>query len=194
MSRFLEKFALNSEYALAEIRRTERERAGQPRAATGLNLRGLATRRCRRSPCRRNGERRDVGIRTLGGAVCGAGLSFRHRAERLPQEQGRVCSSPARRRSRSPTARAATACSSPSRASTCRRSTSRRTRWPRHGRWPKSAASRSALEQADLDKWPWPTGEFDVVAAIFFQFCAPPVRARGVRRHQARARSPAGCC
>jgi SAM-dependent methyltransferase len=33
-------------------------------------------------------------------------------------------------------------------------------------------------EQADLDTWPWPVGEFDVVAAVFFQFCAPPLRAR----------------
>jgi SAM-dependent methyltransferase len=33
-------------------------------------------------------------------------------------------------------------------------------------------------EQADLDTWRWPVGEFDVLAAIFFQFCAPPLRAR----------------
>jgi SAM-dependent methyltransferase len=33
-------------------------------------------------------------------------------------------------------------------------------------------------EQGDLETWRWPVGEFDVVAAIFFQFCAPPLRAR----------------
>jgi SAM-dependent methyltransferase len=33
-------------------------------------------------------------------------------------------------------------------------------------------------EQADLDTWQWPAGEFDVVAGIFFQFCAPPLRAK----------------
>jgi cyclopropane fatty-acyl-phospholipid synthase-like methyltransferase len=33
-------------------------------------------------------------------------------------------------------------------------------------------------EQADLETWKWPVGEFDVVAAIFFQFCAPPLRTR----------------
>ena len=33
-------------------------------------------------------------------------------------------------------------------------------------------------EQADLDTWQWPVGAFDVVAAIFFQFCAPPLRTR----------------
>ena len=33
-------------------------------------------------------------------------------------------------------------------------------------------------EQADLDTWRWPAGAFDVVAAIFFQFCAPPLRTR----------------
>ena len=40
-------------------------------------------------------------------------------------------------------------------------------------------------EQADLDTWRWPVGEFDVVAAIFFQFCAPPLRTRvfdGIKR------------
>ena len=33
-------------------------------------------------------------------------------------------------------------------------------------------------EQADLDTWRWPVAAFDVVVAIFFQFCAPPLRAR----------------
>ena len=53
---------------------------------------------------------------------------------------------------------------------------------------PKALAKSQALakqrgvairtEQADLDTWRWPVGAFDVVAAIFFQFCAPPLRAR----------------
>jgi cyclopropane fatty-acyl-phospholipid synthase-like methyltransferase len=33
-------------------------------------------------------------------------------------------------------------------------------------------------EQADLDTWRWPAETFDVVVAIFFQFCAPPQRTR----------------
>ena len=33
-------------------------------------------------------------------------------------------------------------------------------------------------EQADLDTWRWPADAFDVVVAIFFQFCAPPLRTR----------------
>src|SRR5215213_9740044 len=33
-------------------------------------------------------------------------------------------------------------------------------------------------EQADLGTWQWPVAGFDVVVAIFFQFCAPPLRAR----------------
>lgn len=40
-------------------------------------------------------------------------------------------------------------------------------------------------EQADLDTWQWPSEAYDVVAAIFFQFCAPPLRSRvfaGIRR------------
>ena len=40
-------------------------------------------------------------------------------------------------------------------------------------------------EQADLDTWQWPAEAFDVVVAIFFQFCAPPLRARvfaGIKR------------
>jgi SAM-dependent methyltransferase len=34
------------------------------------------------------------------------------------------------------------------------------------------------IEQADLVNWTWPTAQFDVVAAIFFQFCGPVERAR----------------
>jgi cyclopropane fatty-acyl-phospholipid synthase-like methyltransferase len=40
-------------------------------------------------------------------------------------------------------------------------------------------------EQADLDTWRWPAEAFDVVVAIFFQFCAPPLRTRvfdGIKR------------
>jgi cyclopropane fatty-acyl-phospholipid synthase-like methyltransferase len=33
-------------------------------------------------------------------------------------------------------------------------------------------------EQADLDTWRWPVEAFDVVVAIFFQFCAPVLRTR----------------
>jgi cyclopropane fatty-acyl-phospholipid synthase-like methyltransferase len=53
---------------------------------------------------------------------------------------------------------------------------------------PKALAKSQALakargvtiktEQADLDTWQWPVATFDVVVAIFFQFCAPPLRAR----------------
>ena len=53
---------------------------------------------------------------------------------------------------------------------------------------PKALAKAQALaktrgvtirtELADLDTWTWPVEEFDVAAAIFFQFCAPPLRAR----------------
>lgn len=34
------------------------------------------------------------------------------------------------------------------------------------------------LEQADLEAWPWPEGEFELVAAIFIQFADPPLRAQ----------------
>jgi cyclopropane fatty-acyl-phospholipid synthase-like methyltransferase len=40
-------------------------------------------------------------------------------------------------------------------------------------------------EQADLDTWRWPVEAFDVVVAIFFQFCAPVLRTRvfdGIKR------------
>jgi SAM-dependent methyltransferase len=33
-------------------------------------------------------------------------------------------------------------------------------------------------EQADLETWQWPVETFDVIVGIFFQFCAPPLRAR----------------
>ena len=46
-------------------------------------------------------------------------------------------------------------------------------------------------EQADLETWRWPVGEFDVVVAIFFQFCAPPVRAQ-VFENIKRALKPGG--
>jgi SAM-dependent methyltransferase len=39
--------------------------------------------------------------------------------------------------------------------------------------------------QADIVAWEWPTAEFDVVVGIFFQFVAPPERARifaGIRK------------
>ncbi len=32
------------------------------------------------------------------------------------------------------------------------------------------------IEQADIINWDWPKEEFDVVAAIFFQFALPPER------------------
>jgi SAM-dependent methyltransferase len=46
-------------------------------------------------------------------------------------------------------------------------------------------------EQADLDTWQWPVEAFDVMAAIFFQFCAPPLRAR-VFANIKRALKPGG--
>jgi SAM-dependent methyltransferase len=41
------------------------------------------------------------------------------------------------------------------------------------------------VEQADMTNWRWPQAEFDVVAAIFFQFTNPPERAEmfaGIKR------------
>ncbi|HZP78812.1 MAG TPA: class I SAM-dependent methyltransferase [Pseudolabrys sp.] len=41
------------------------------------------------------------------------------------------------------------------------------------------------VEQADVTQWDWPQAEFDVVAAIFFQFATPEQRARifaGIKR------------
>ena len=52
----------------------------------------------------------------------------------------------------------------------------------------KLAAERGVplrVEQADIVEWHWPTEAFDVVAAIFFQFVAPPERDRifaGIKR------------
>jgi|SRR5215510_1385547 len=37
---------------------------------------------------------------------------------------------------------------------------------------------RLRIEQADVTTWDWPTGEFDVIAAIFVQFVGPELRAR----------------
>jgi SAM-dependent methyltransferase len=47
------------------------------------------------------------------------------------------------------------------------------------------------FEQADLETWTWPASEFDVVVAIFIQFCAPPLRAR-VFENMKRALKPGG--
>jgi SAM-dependent methyltransferase len=47
------------------------------------------------------------------------------------------------------------------------------------------------FEQADLETWMWPAGEFDVVVAIFIQFCPPPLRAR-VFESMKRALKPGG--
>ena len=46
-------------------------------------------------------------------------------------------------------------------------------------------------ELADLATWRWPVDEFDVVAAIFFQFCDPELRAR-VFANIKRALKPGG--
>jgi len=46
-------------------------------------------------------------------------------------------------------------------------------------------------EQSDLDTWQWPIEAFDVVVAIFFQFCAPPLRTR-VFANIKRALKPGG--
>jgi SAM-dependent methyltransferase len=43
----------------------------------------------------------------------------------------------------------------------------------------KLAAERGVrlrVEQVDITNWTWPEAAFDVVAAIFFQFCKPPER------------------
>jgi SAM-dependent methyltransferase len=47
------------------------------------------------------------------------------------------------------------------------------------------------FEQADLETWTWPAGEFDVVVAIFIQFCTPALRAR-VFESMKRALKPGG--
>jgi ubiquinone/menaquinone biosynthesis C-methylase UbiE len=47
------------------------------------------------------------------------------------------------------------------------------------------------FEQADLETWAWPTAAFDVVVAIFIQFCTPPVRTK-VFDNMQRAVKPGG--
>jgi SAM-dependent methyltransferase len=47
------------------------------------------------------------------------------------------------------------------------------------------------FEQADLETWTWPAGEFDVAVAIFIQFCTPVLRAR-VFENMKRALKPGG--
>jgi SAM-dependent methyltransferase len=47
------------------------------------------------------------------------------------------------------------------------------------------------IEQIDLHTYAWPSAEFDVVAAIFIQFCTPPQRAR-VFAGMKRALKPGG--
>jgi SAM-dependent methyltransferase len=48
-----------------------------------------------------------------------------------------------------------------------------------------------AYEQADLETWRWPIAAFDVVVAIFIQFCPPPVRAQ-VFENMKKALKPGG--
>ena len=47
------------------------------------------------------------------------------------------------------------------------------------------------LEQADLETWHWPVETFDVVVAIFIQFCTPELRTR-VFANMSRALKPGG--
>jgi SAM-dependent methyltransferase len=47
------------------------------------------------------------------------------------------------------------------------------------------------LEQADLESWQWPVNTFDVVVAIFIQFCTPALRAQ-VFHNIKRALKPGG--
>ncbi|MBX9842899.1 MAG: class I SAM-dependent methyltransferase [Xanthobacteraceae bacterium] len=47
------------------------------------------------------------------------------------------------------------------------------------------------FERADLETWTWPAGEFDLVVAIFIQFCPPALRAR-VFENMKRALKPGG--
>src|SRR4051794_3220184 len=66
---------------------------------------------------------------------------------------------------------------------------------------PKALAKSQALakergvtirtELADLDTWHWPVETFDVLVAIFFQFCAPPLRTK-VFNNIKRALKPGG--
>lgn len=47
------------------------------------------------------------------------------------------------------------------------------------------------IEHGNLFEWPWPSEAFDVIVAIFIQFCPPPVRAR-VFAGMKRALKPGG--
>ena len=70
VSRFLERFALNSEYALAEIRRSEQRAVEKAARRTGLTLRHRPCHPARASiTLPRQCRGRDVGIRTLGEAL-----------------------------------------------------------------------------------------------------------------------------
>ena len=86
---------------------------------------------------------------------------------------------------RSPTAKAATACGWPNKASMCTPSTFRRTASPSRGRWRRSVASRLRIEQADIHNWDWPSAAYDVIVVIFIQFSPPAERAKvfaGIRK------------
>jgi cyclopropane fatty-acyl-phospholipid synthase-like methyltransferase len=48
-----------------------------------------------------------------------------------------------------------------------------------------------SIVQADLETWQWPVGEFDVVVAIFIQFCSPALRSR-VFENMKRSLKPGG--
>ncbi len=88
----------------------------------------------------------------------------------------RISCAKARRRWRSPTAKAATACSWPSRGST---SLSVDFSPLAQDKARKLAAERGVtlrVEQVDIINWDWPAEAFDVVAAIFFQFTGPAGR------------------
>ncbi|MDO8901216.1 MAG: class I SAM-dependent methyltransferase [Phenylobacterium sp.] len=56
------------------------------------------------------------------------------------------------------------------------------------------AASRGVsldLQQVDLAAWPWPQGQFDLVAAIFIQFAGPELRTE-IFENMKRALKPGG--
>jgi DNA-binding MarR family transcriptional regulator len=167
------------------------ERAARPATQGRIEFAaGPCPRRGVHHPLRAEHEERDVGTGTLGSAICGAGLSFRHRAERLSQEQGRSAEA------------------GPEGALDCRR---RGPQWrlsrragPRrsdHGfladragkgsqRWPRPR--RDDPHRAGRPRyWQWPVEAFDVVVAIFFQFCAPHC-GRGCSPGIKRALKPGG--
>ena len=122
---------------------------------------------------------RDVGIGTLGEpglrrrAICSG-------PRRMPSSRARrICSSAARRRFPLPTAKAATACFWPSTASTCWRWTSRRRRLAKSQALAKErGVTLSAPSRPISTPGNGRPRRFDVVAAIFFQFCEPPMRTR----------------